>query len=232
MADMAIVGEGSVYKGHIYARTAVRGRHLIRITTKGKAAHSSSPELGKNAVLKMGKVLQSLNEHQFIFPRHRLLPDPTIAPGTLIEGGPKDNIIPEKCISTSDLRTVPGMDSQKIIEEIRRIINDLKNEDPELDAEAEIFLEKPPSEISPEEEVFKLANLAVKKVVGYELKPRGTSGSNDTSWLTNLANIPSMALGPGGGNAHGANEWVEVKSLMDFAKIYGLIFMNACGARI
>jgi len=56
----------------------------------------------------------------------------------------------------------------------------------------------------------------------------GTSGSNDTSWLTTIAKIPAMAFGPGGGNAHGADEWASIGMLVDFAKIYGLMTMEIC----
>jgi len=69
----------------------------------------------------------------------------------------------------------------------------------------------------------------VRATVGYELKPVGTSGSNDTSWLTTVADIPAMAFGPGGGNAHGADEWTSIETLVDFAKIYGLMAMEICG---
>jgi acetylornithine deacetylase/succinyl-diaminopimelate desuccinylase-like protein len=38
-----------------------------------------------------------------------------------------------------------------------------------------------------------------------------------------------MALGPGGGMIHGADEWTSIERLVDFAKIYGLMAMEICG---
>ena len=51
--DMAMVGEGSVYKDEINVRTAVRGLQWLKIVTRGNAAHSSRPGEGVNAVLKI-----------------------------------------------------------------------------------------------------------------------------------------------------------------------------------
>lgn len=230
--DMAVVGEGSIYKDRIYVRTAVRGLQWFRIVTRGKAVHSSRPQEGINAVLKMCKILLALNEHKFSFTPHKLLPDPTVAPGTLIEGGAKENVIPELCEAVSDVRVVPGMTSEGVLEEVRAIIAPLREKDPDIDADVSSVFWWPPSEISTSEAIFNIARSAVKAAAGYELKPRGTSGSNDTAWLTTMAQIPSLAFGPGDNymsGAHGPDEWVSIDRLVDFAKIYGLMAMEACG---
>jgi succinyl-diaminopimelate desuccinylase len=229
--DMAVVGEGSVKDGVIHARTAVRGRVLVKLLVRGKSAHSSRPQDGVNAVLKMGKVLLAIDNHGFSFPPHPLLPAPSIAPGTVIKGGTKDNIIPELCEAICDVRIVPGMTVDGVLEDVRGVVGELKGRDPELDVEVTSPLNKPPSEISTSDELFRIADRAVRATVGYELRPVGTSGSNDTSWLTTISRIPAMAFGPGGGNAHGADEWASVGMLVDFAKIYGLMAMEICGVR-
>jgi succinyl-diaminopimelate desuccinylase len=229
--DMAVVGEGSVKDGVIHARTAVRGRVLVKLLVRGKSAHSSRPQDGVNAVLKMGKVLLAIDNHGFSFPPHPLLPAPSIAPGTVIKGGTKDNIIPELCEAICDVRIVPGMTVDGVLEDVRGVVGELKGRDPELDVEVTSPLNKPPSEISVSDDLFRIADRAVRATVGYELRPVGTSGSNDTSWLTTISRIPAMAFGPGGGNAHGADEWASVGMLVDFAKIYGLMAMEICGVR-
>jgi len=228
-ADMAMVGEGSVYKDEINVRTAVRGLQWLKIVTKGKAAHSSRPGEGVNAVLKMCKILLAMNKHRFSFTPHELLPDPTMAPGTLIKGGMKENIIPELCEAVCDVRIVPGMTSEAIMDEVRSVIASLK--DPEMDAKVSSVSWWPPSEISTSQEIYKAAKRAAEAVAGYELKPIGTSGSNDTAWLTNIAKIPAIAFGPGDNyrsGVHGPDEWVSIDRLVDFAKIYGLMTMDIC----
>jgi acetylornithine deacetylase/succinyl-diaminopimelate desuccinylase family protein len=226
--DAAIVGEASTRDSVVMARPAVRGRTLVNIQVKGRAAHSSRPDMGVNAVLKMSKVLLAIDETKFSFPKHELLPDPTIAPGTTIKGGTKDNIIPEDCEAVCDVRTVPGIDPEQVLQDIRAVVERLKSSDPELDVYVESPLNKPPSEISLDHPLYRTAAKATEQVVGYRLEPLGASGSNDTSYLTNLACVPTMALGPGGGNAHAPDEWVDVETLVTFAKIYGLMMLDIC----
>jgi acetylornithine deacetylase/succinyl-diaminopimelate desuccinylase family protein len=227
--DAAIVGEGSTTGGVVMARPAVRGRTLVNIHVKGRSAHSSRPETGVNAVLKMGKVLLAIDETEFSYPRHPVLPDPTIAPGTTIRGGTKDNVIPEDCEAVCDVRTVPGMDPEQVLRDIRAVVERLKADDPELDVSVESPLSKPPSEIPVDHPLYRSADRATRCVMGYELEPLGASGSNDTSYLTNLAAVPAMAFGPGGGNAHAPDEWADVETLVSFAKIYGLMMLDICG---
>jgi acetylornithine deacetylase/succinyl-diaminopimelate desuccinylase-like protein len=40
-----------------------------------------------------------------------------------------------------------------------------------------------------------------------------------------------MAFGPGGGMAHGADEWTSINKLVEFAKIYGLMAIDICGVK-
>jgi acetylornithine deacetylase/succinyl-diaminopimelate desuccinylase-like protein len=231
---MAVVGEASVYDSRIYARIAVRGLQWLKIVVKGKAAHSSRPDAGTNAVLKMCKILLALDEHKLKHTAHRLLPDPTVACGTIIKGGSKENIIPELCEAVCDVRTIPGMTSEAILAEVRSVIDSLKQKDPAIDAEVSTISMWPPSEISESEDVFKIAKNAVSTTVGYELTPRGFTGSNDTSWLTTVAHLPAMAFGPGDNylsGAHGPDEWVSIDRLVDFSKIYGLMIMEVCGIK-
>jgi acetylornithine deacetylase/succinyl-diaminopimelate desuccinylase-like protein len=184
--------------------------------------------MGINAVLKMSKVLLAIDETKFSFPKHKLLPDPTIAPGTTIKGGTKDNIIPEGCDAVCDVRTVPGMDPMQVLQDIRAVVEQLKSNDPELNVNIESPLNKPPSEISLDHPLYKTVAKATEQVVGYRLEPLGASGSNDTSYLTNIARVPAIAFGPGGGNAHAPDEWVDVETLVTFAKIYGLSILYFC----
>jgi len=230
--DMAVVGEASVYNSKIYARTAVRGLQWIKVVVRGKAVHGSRPQEGINAVLNMCKILLALNEHKFTAKPHPLLPEPTVAPGTVIKGGIKENVIPELCEATCDIRIIPSMTSEGVLQEVRAVIDSLKQKDPTINAEVTSTSWWPPSEISTSEEVFKIAKNATRNVAGYELTPRGFTGSNDTSWLTNVARIPAMAFGPGDNymsGTHGPDEWVSIDRLLDFAKIYGLMVIEACG---
>jgi acetylornithine deacetylase len=177
----------------------------------------------------MSRVLLAIEGAEFRFPRHWLLPDPTMALGTTIRGGTKDNMIPEECEALCDVRTVPGMSPEGVLEDIRAIIRVLASRDPDLDVEVTAPLSKPPSEIPVTGPLYRAAAEATRRVMGYDLEPLGAEGSNDTSYLTAVAGVPAMAFGPGGGNAHAPDEWADVRTHLSFAKIYGLMMMNLCG---
>lgn len=231
-ADMAVVMEGSTFNRQIHVRTAIRGLHWVEVITKGKAAHSSRPRAGASAVLAMARILLALDQHNFKHTPHALLPPPTIAAGTMINGGIKENVIPESCRAICDIRTIPGMTKTNILDEIQKIIGHTMKTYPDINIELNTRHWWPSSEISENEEVVTLAKKATETVVGYQLKPIGTAGSNDASYLNTLANIPTIAFGPGDqllSRTHGANERVEIQNLINFAKIYGLMAMNACG---
>jgi succinyl-diaminopimelate desuccinylase len=231
-ADMAVVMEGSTLNQQIHVRTAIRGLHWVEVITKGKAAHSSRPRAGASAVLAMARILLALDQHNFKHTPHALLPSPTIAAGTMISGGINENIIPDSCRAICDIRTIPGMTEAQILDEVRKIIWDTMKTYPDISIELNTRHWWPSSEISEDEEVVTLAKKATETVVGYQLKPIGTAGSNDAPYLNTLANIPTIAFGPGDqvlSRTHGANERVEIQNLINFTKIYGLMAMNACG---
>jgi acetylornithine deacetylase/succinyl-diaminopimelate desuccinylase-like protein len=230
--DMAVVGEGSVYKDKVYARPAVRGYQLFKVTVTGKAHHSSRPNEGINASLKMAKILQAIDAHHFQFKRHPLLPQPTIAAGTMIKGGTSENVIPERCEAICDVRLVPGMTGEGILDEIRDIIDNLKRDDPEICSDVSSVFYWPSGEVAMTETIYRIAEKVTPLATGYSLEPIGTEGSNDTCWLNNVAGIPAIAFGPGDNylsGEHGPDEWVSIARLIDFAKIYALMAIEACG---
>lgn len=101
-----------------------RGLIWLTLSSTGKSAHASTPELGQNAVLGMARGLQSLDSPAFhqdlkeLFVDNDFLGDLTVAPGTTIVGGGVDavnhdtgtvdrsgvNTIPDWCESTFDIR--------------------------------------------------------------------------------------------------------------------------------
>jgi len=223
--DAAIIGEPTGLKIEI----AERGIVWPRITTHGVQAHASMPELGINAIEKMSRLVPKLQAMKFKALQHPLLGKPTINVGT-IGGGTKVNIVPDRCIIDVDRRTIPGETSNDVLGEIRKITEELKKEDAELDVEIELVDYAEPSEISPNEEIVKISENAVELVCGKRPKLRGMPGATDARFLINQCNIPSVILGPGNTEqAHTANEFVEIGELVKASKIYALIAAEFLG---
>jgi succinyl-diaminopimelate desuccinylase len=232
-ADMGIVAESSVFEGTIGIRAAVRGSCWLRLTTRGRAAHASNPTNGVNAVLAMCKLLLALEKTQLEYIPHKILPEPTISPGTVIKGGSKTNVIPEKCEAEVDIRLVPGMSQESILATVNHTIDTLRLEDPEFSASVEPFAYSPAAEIHESSAIIEVAKRAAREVVGYEPEVVAAYGSTDGAYLINDASVPVICgFGPGDqrtGRLHGADENVRIANLVNFAKIYALTLMYSLG---
>jgi succinyl-diaminopimelate desuccinylase len=233
-ADLAIVGEGSVVDGSIYIRPSVRGICWLTLKTMGRAAHASNPAQGVNAILGMSRLLLALKDLPMPHKPHKILPAPTISPGTVIRGGIKTNIIPPECYADVDIRIVPGMQKDEVLSSVRGIIDQIEKETPGLKATITNVNWGAPAEIATDHELVQLAKRATKRVSGYEPKFRGGYGTNDSRLLINDAKIPTLCgFGPGDdaqANAHGPDENVSLSSLLEFAKIYALMTLWVCQA--
>ena len=246
--DMAIVGEPT----NLGICIAHKGGAGIYITTKGRIAHASVPEEGVNAILGMAKVINALDKYynkNLKRKSHRLLGHPTLAV-TLIRGGLKHNIIPDKCEIYVDRRTIPGERTQDVIKEIQEIIDEVKKRYAEIDAQISAIpvgpesedemkeLEKQkikvpphkPMEVSPESEIVTILKEAIQQITGKEPQIKGMPGWTDAALLTNMSKIPTVVFGPGDIlQAHSNEEWVAIEELIQATKVYIYTALRVCG---
>lgn len=226
-ADAAVIGEPTELKVCIAHKGALR----LEIATIGKAAHSSDPLKGVNAIYKMAKIclamellMERLNERG-----HVLVGNASVSVGT-ITGGVKVNMVPDRCVISVDRRLIPGESVDNARMEIEEILKNLQSGDPEFKYTVKTLQEYNPSEISEEEEIVKSCRLAVEAVEGVDPGVSGFPAGCDMYLLVNEVNIPTVILGPGSlAQAHQPDEFVEVKQVVDAAKIYSLITLMFLG---
>lgn len=202
-ADLAIVGEPTKLR----VVTAHKGDIWFRIQTRGKAAHGSRPDLGRNAVLEMARVVQLLETtyaNKLREKKHELLGHATINVGS-IWGGNQPNIVPDHCEITADRRTLPGETDKRVFQEIRELFNHHKLRAELLDLKG---LESPPLETNPDQEVIKDLMTEAR-----QHQPAGVDFFCDAAILAQ-AGIPSVVFGPGDiAQAHTADEWILARQL-------------------
>src|SRR5207247_3156400 len=119
-ADLAIVGEPTRLK----VVTAHKGVLWLELETHGKAAHGARPELGRNAVHEMARIvdlLETAYAASLRRRRHSLLGHPTINVGS-IAGGSQPNIVPDRCRISIDRRTIPGETEARVRREIQSLL--------------------------------------------------------------------------------------------------------------
>jgi succinyl-diaminopimelate desuccinylase len=224
-ASYGFVLEASTSRNRIFVRNSMKGSASLTVTVQGKTAHAANPTAGINANLEMSKLLLALDRTRFTFKRSKYLTPPTIAAGTIVQGGEKSNVIPGKCTSTSDIRYLPGMTEESIRRDIERVISRLKRTNKKLNVSYELKLGKHKAvELDERQPVVSKARDMIRKVVGYTPRVMGGYGATDASFLILDGKVPTLVgLGPADieyGNVHGINERVSVSKLLEFTKIY------------
>ena len=202
-ADLAIVGEPTRLK----VVTAHKGNLWLQFETRGRAAHGATPQLGKNAVHEMARVVEVLETDyaaQLRRRKHRLLGAGTVNVGT-IAGGTQPNIVPDRCTMAIDRRTLPGETEAGVRREIKALLaaNQL----------SAIISNSKPVPCLPLETSAKLPLVRQFLQCAGQAKPVGVDYFCDAAVLA-AAGIPGVVLGPGDiAQAHTADEWISLAEL-------------------
>ena len=208
--------------------SAEKGALWLEILIKGKAAHGSSPHLGKNAIVPMSAFVRNLE--QFFQPllKHPLLGSPTMNIAT-IEGGFKTNVVPDQCRLTIDFRTVP----EQNVTELKANVESLLRQTAEREGvewDVRIINERESVGTSADDPFVKLFQESSRTVLGGESTVGGVSYFTDGAVLTPALKVPMVIFGPGeAACAHQANEWVSIENLRLAAMIYADIAVRMLG---
>jgi succinyl-diaminopimelate desuccinylase len=201
---------------------AEKGQFWLEITTYGKAAHGSMPHLGQNAIMMMVALLDKLDQLQVPYEEHPLLGGFTRSIGT-IHGGLSTNIVPDCCVATVDLRTLPGQDHRMILRQVEDLIADLSRQLPGFRASVKVVIELCPVETSPQNAAVQSFCDVVAEVTGERPEPKGVPYGTDAAFLVPPLNAAMVLCGPGNPDlAHQLNECVEVDKLIESARIFTL----------
>jgi acetylornithine deacetylase len=195
-ADAAIVVEPT----ELQLAIAHRGFVGFEIETEGVAAHGSRPEVGVDAIAKMGPVLvalKNLDTRLQAGPRHALV-GPASLHASLIEGGQELSSYPARCLLTGERRTIPGETVAQVERELREVVGD---------AILRIGVSREPFESSADHPFVEV----VTRAAGLH-DAVGVPFWTDAALIAD-AGIPTVLFGPIGDGAHAVVEWVELDSL-------------------
>ena len=200
--------------------TAHRGILWLKVTTKGKAAHGSTPQLGVNAITSMKAVLDELENYKIVFEPHELLGGCSMSVNT-ISGGEAMNVVPDKCSIGIDIRTVPGQNHQDIVEDLQKIFARLKQKSPQFDAEVSIVREVEALETDSNcnfvKEFCSAVGIGQTKAVGFT-----TDGPHFAA-----LGAPVVVFGPGKSEVcHKPDEYIEISDIEKAAEYYKNIILR------
>jgi acetylornithine deacetylase/succinyl-diaminopimelate desuccinylase-like protein len=211
--DAAIVSEPTEER----LAVAHRGFAWFEVETAGTAAHGSRPDLGEDAIVRMGHVLVRLEELDAALrerPAHRLLGWGSTH-ASLIEGGTELSTYPDRCLLRGERRTLPGETQADVEEEVRELLGDIRGV-------TRVTFFREPFEVDEGDDIVSLVS---RHAGGPEII--GVPYWADSA-LFAAAGIPTVVFGPKGEGAHAAVEWVDVASAKRCAELYSAAAHDFC----
>jgi len=201
--DFAITGEPT----NLHIGVQAKGVLVMRIVVHGRAAHSSTPWLGDNAVLKAIDVFRAIESLPFSRESSEMFDRPSINLGR-IEGGDALNKVPDRCEMAVDVRYLPGQDPGEILAQVRAIAGiDVKR----------TFIHPPVTVSRTNPFVQALCDAVSRSITDREPVSVGRDGASDAASFIE-AGIPAVEFGPDGGGHHGPEEWVSLASLAQYRR--------------
>jgi acetylornithine deacetylase len=201
-ADACVVTEPT----ELRVCVAHKGFAWWRITARGRAAHGSRPDLGSDAIARMGQALGALTElDRGLESRVHPLVGRASVHASLISGGQELSSYPESCVLEVERRTLPGETREDLERELRGLLDG-----GELDGE--ITLVREPFEVSPDDAIVGVVRRQAAAVMGREPEIIGEPYWMDAAF-TSAAGIPTVVFGPRGAGAHATDEWVDLASV-------------------
>ena len=214
-ADAAIVTEPT----ELCVSVAHKGFTWHEITTHGRAAHGSRPDLGVDAIAHMGRVLgqlEALAQELTTRQAHPLLGHGSLH-ASLISGGQELSSYPERCTLQVERRTLPGETPEATTQEIDALLVALAA-DPTFRAEHHLTLARDPFGIAQDASIVQTLQAAATAVLGTSPAVVGQTFWMDSAFL-DAAGIPTVVFGPRGAGAHATEEWVDLESLQQCRQI-------------
>ena len=200
--------------------TAHRGMLWLEVATKGKAAHSSAPQLGVNAIGSMRLILNELESYEIKTEPHKLLGTCSMSINT-ITGGKTMNVVPDKCSIGIDIRTLPGQDHQAIIADLEKICGKLRAENKQFEAAVSVIRQMQSMETDSDcnfvKDFCSVIRTDKTKAVGF---------TTDGPYFTSLGS-PVVIFGPGKPHlCHKPDEYIEIADLAKGVEYYKNIILQ------
>lgn len=227
--DAIIIPEPTKRDDENQAIFASKGSIMYTISAQGKAAHSSMPELGINAIMTAVDYIDKVQE-QF----DEVTADPnyqnknlgsTINVFSMIEGGIQVNSVPDKLVLKGNTRTVPEFGSKEAIRIFEDAIkaNNMDDSKAKLSIEYDQLLD--PAEAQKDNELIR-SLIAAAPNKNVQVRP--LIGTCELSRYINISEkIQLVVYGPGlTKNAHIVDEYVELDEYFDTIEIFKKLALN------
>ena len=223
---------------------ASAGVLYFRVTIDGRAAHAAHAFDGVNAAWKATRIFEALRELE-AKRQQRLSFQPAVTERPAAEGsvtnlnvgifnaGDWPSTVPSEAVMECRLGWPPGETREEVRAEIEETIQKVVENDDWLSEhppEVEWFgWSAEAHEVDRDAEITQLARENAEEVTGGQSDWVGGLAGLDERFYVNYYDIPCPSVGPRGENIHGADEYVEIDSLVDTAQTIALTAIDWCG---
>lgn len=224
--DAALFSEPGVIAGAgLFIVNSIKGRYGFNLKVYGKPGHGSQRK-GVNAVVDAAKIIEAVDKMKT--KKHPVMGS-GLACVSKVGGGTDFFFVPDHCELMVHRIAVVGENKEYCRDQLEGLVESLK-----LKSRVEIeFYERPnpfldACIVDGKEKIVTLAKAAFKK---FGLKPelKNSDSVFDMNYTVGLCGIPSVSIGPNGGNIHAADEYVNVDEIKTVEKIYTEIIDNFFG---
>jgi acetylornithine deacetylase len=224
-ADAAIVTEPTALRLCV----AHKGFVWLEITTQGRAAHGSRPDLGLDAIVKMGPVLVGLEQLDRTLragTSHPLLGGGSLH-ASVIWGGQELSSYPESCTLQVERRTIPGETPLQVEAEIEAVLGTIRQSDPAFLASVKTTFVRDSFEVAENSDIVQTLSSRSEALLGSAPEVVGAPMWMDSAVLA-AAGIPTVVFGPGGDGAHAAIEWVDLEQVQQCSDVLLATIQDFC----
>jgi len=226
-----------------------KGVLWLKVKAEGRPAHAGLSFLGDNAIEKLYQFLTKLHKIEEIERKHsgeiekilsfiiaesirlktpefskeffqRVMNRLVMNVG-MMSGGEKINIVPSSAEAIVDIRILPGMTHEMVMEEIEEILKDSGIQGITF----ETVLKADSSYQDIDNPFVNFMKKAVSKGINIEPTLYMISGFTDARFFR-AKGIPTVIYGCKGENIHGIDEFITVDNLISTTKAYALTAMN------
>ncbi|MBM3956017.1 MAG: M20 family metallopeptidase [Planctomycetes bacterium] len=193
--------------------TATKGVLRFRIHVHGRAAHTSKPWLGANAVVQGARVVLALDAlHATLAARTHALLGSATGTVSMIAGGVQINIVPETCTLAVDRRLLPAERAADALDEYRQVLTAVESV-PGCRIEVEEPFLVDEALDTPADRPAVAAARDVASRLGLDGQIVGVPYGSDASKFAR-AGVDALVFGPGSiDQAHAADEFVDITAL-------------------
>ncbi len=226
--DFVVIGEST----NLNLVRGGRGRAEIHLRTIGRPAHSSSPQLGRNAVLDMMRVIAAIDA--LPLPEHPLLGPAVLALTDIVSDPyPGNSVIPSLCRATYDRRLLAGESAEAVLGAITGLpgLGDIRLEAEIGQVEYTTYTGAKlsaykffPAWLIEEEHPLVQKALAGLQASGLSPSLGAYRFCTNAAWSAGVAGVPTIGFGPATeADAHVIDERLALRDLIAAAQGYRAI---------